>query len=167
MRFPLVAMLLLPMLAAGLCAQEKAAPDFTLPDLDGQNYSLADNIGTGPILINFWATWCIPCHAEMKALKPIYQKYAEQGLTILSISVDDTKTVNKVRGQVRSKRYPYTVLLDTNSEVFQLYQGTNPPHSVLIDYEGNIVYTSVGYRKGAEKKLEAEIARLIEAHEQG
>lgn len=141
--------------------QDNTAPDFNLPDLDGKNYQLSENTGKGPILINFWATWCIPCRAEMKKLKDIYNDYHEQGLEILSISIDDTKTVNKVKGFVKTNRYPFTILLDTNSEVFQLYQGSNPPQTVLIDQNGKIAYTHTGYRKGDEIKLAEEIAKLL------
>ncbi len=142
-------------------AQEKTAPDFTLPMLDGSNFQLSENIGEGPVLINFWATWCIPCIAEMKQLKKIYKKYKDQGLQILSISIDDPKTVGRVKGMVKSKRYPFTILLDTNSEVFNLYQGSNPPLSILIDKEGKIVYNHTGYRKGDEKKVDKMIAELL------
>ncbi|RMI19504.1 MAG: TlpA family protein disulfide reductase [Calditrichaeota bacterium] len=146
-----------------LLAQEKDAPDFSLPMLDGKTYRLSEHIGEGVILINFWATWCIPCHSEMKALRKIYQKYHDQGLEILSISIDDPKTVSKVKGFVRSKKYPFTILLDTNNEVFQLYRGSNPPLSVLINQQGKIVYTHTGYRKGDEKALEEHIQKLLTA----
>lgn len=143
-------------------AQDKSAPDFVLPTLDGENFQLSENLGSGPVLINFWATWCLPCLSEMKQLKKIYQQYEDRGLQILSISIDDTRTVGSVRKMVRSRRFPFTILLDTNSEVFKMYQGTNPPLSLLIDNAGNIVYTHSGYRKGDEKKVEKEILALLE-----
>ncbi|MCK6622320.1 MAG: TlpA family protein disulfide reductase [Calditrichaceae bacterium] len=156
-------LVLLAMLIFGLTAgaQEKTAPDFTLPTLEGKNYQLSKNLGKGPILINFWATWCIPCREEMKKLKEIYQTYEKDGLQILSISIDDPKTVSKVKSFINTNRYPFTVLLDTNNEVFQLYKGTNPPLSLLLDRSGKIVYEHTGYRKGDEKKLEEKIAALI------
>jgi peroxiredoxin len=144
-------------------SQDKMAPDFNLPDMNGKNYQLSENLGKGPILINFWATWCIPCREEMKKLKKIYQTYEKDGLQILSISIDDPKTVNKVKSFIKTNRYPFTVLLDTNNEVFQMYKGTNPPLSILMDKTGSIVYDHTGYRKGDEKKMEEEILALIDA----
>lgn len=142
-------------------AQENTPPDFILPDLEGNNYQLSKNYGEGPILINFWATWCIPCKAEMKKLKKLYKKYKDDGLQILSISIDDPKTVSKVRTDVRSNRYPFTILLDTNSEIFQLYKGTYPPLSIIIDKDGQVAFSHNGYRKGDEKILDKKIQELI------
>lgn len=138
------------------------APDFVLPDLNGENYKLSENFGKGPILINFWATWCVPCREEMKKLKKIYKKYKDDGFVILSISLDDPKTVGKVRSFVNTNRYPFKFLLDTNNKVFKLYQGTHPPLTILLDKDGQIVYTHTGYRRGDEKKLDKRIAKLIQ-----
>jgi peroxiredoxin len=155
-------LLLVLILHAIAFAQTKAAPDFVLPDIDGANYKLSEHFGEGPILINFWATWCIPCRSEAKKLKKILSDYEDKGLTILAISIDDTKTVGKVKSFVNTHKYPFKILLDTNNEVFKLYQGTNPPLTYLIDNDGNITYSHTGYRKGDEKKLEEEILKLIE-----
>jgi len=144
-------------------SKDKQAPDFVLQDLDGNNYKLSDNFGKGPILINFWATWCLPCQEEMKKLKKIYKKYHEQGLEILAISVDDTKTVSSVPGFINSRRYPFTVLLDTNNEVMQLFQANNPPYTALLNAQGKMVYTHSGYRKGDETKIEQKILKLLES----
>ena len=141
---------------------ENLAPDFILPDMDGQNYRLSENLGEGPIVINFWATWCIPCREEMKELKKIYKKYKDNGLEILAISIDDPKTVSRVKSFIKSRDYPFTVLLDTNSEVLFLYQAKSPPYTALLDSKGNIILTHSGYRKGDEILLDNEISKLIE-----
>jgi peroxiredoxin len=142
-------------------AQTDRAPDFVLRDLNGENYQLAKNFGKGPILINFWATWCAPCLDEMKKLKAIHQEFSRAGLTILSISIDDPKTVGKVKSFVNTNRYPFKFLLDTNNEAFKRYQGVNVPFSLLLDRQGRVVYTHTGYRKGDEKKLQEQIAKLF------
>jgi peroxiredoxin len=147
----------------GVCQiqRDQKAPDFTLPDLEGNNYQLSKNLGKGPVLINFWATWCAPCLDEMKALKPIYEKYKDRDLTILSISVDDPKTAGRVGSFVNSRKYPFKILMDTNNEIMQLYQTQVPPFSVLLDQDGKVVYTHTGYRKGDEAELDSRIEALL------
>jgi cytochrome c biogenesis protein CcmG/thiol:disulfide interchange protein DsbE len=149
---------------AGVFAQEivnNEAPDFVLPDLKGNNYKLSENLNQGPILINFWATWCIPCREEMKKLKDVYEEFEGDGLQILAISIDDPKSVSRVRSFINTRKYPFKVLLDTNSEVMQLFQAENPPYTALLNSEGIIYYTHSGYRKGDEKILEDKIAMLV------
>jgi len=138
------------------------APDFVLEDLDGENYRLSENIGKGPIVMNFWATWCVPCIEELKQMKRIYKKYAEQDVQFLAISIDDPKTVARVNSFAKSHHYPFKVLLDTNNEVITLYQSKVPPYTVIIDNDGNVTYTHVGYRMGDEKKVEQEIKKILE-----
>ncbi len=160
LKFVVVLCLLASPLSAQILKDQKA-PDFTLPDLDGNNYRLYDNLGKEALLITFWATWCAPCIEEMKALRPVYEKYAPRGLEVISISVDDPKTVGRVGGFVNSRKFPYKILLDTNNEIMQLYQTTMPPFSILLDREGRIVYTHTGYRKGDEAELESHVADLL------
>lgn len=151
---------------SGVFSQEssnRAAPDFVLPDLKGSNYKLSENLNQGPILINFWATWCIPCREEMKKLKDVYEKYEADGLQILAISIDDPKSVSRVKSFINTRKYPFKVLLDTNSEVMQLFQAENPPYTALLNSAGIIFYTHSGYRKGDEKILEEKIAMLIQS----
>jgi peroxiredoxin len=138
------------------------APDFVLKDLKGENYRLSEKTGKGPIVINFWATWCVPCIEELKQMKKIYKKYEDKNVQFLAISVDDPKTVGRVNSFVKSRKYPYTILLDTNNEVMTLYQSKVPPYTVIINKEGQMVYTHVGYRMGDEKQLEEELQKLLE-----
>jgi peroxiredoxin len=149
-------------LSVFVLAQTGQAPDFVLPDLNGKNYKLSEKLGKGPVLINFWATWCVPCQEEMKKLKEIYKQYEKDGLAILSISLDDPKTLGKVKSFVNTNRHPFKFLLDADTKVFKLYQGANMPFTILLDKQGQIVYTHTGYRKGDEKKLETKIAQLIQ-----
>lgn len=142
-------------------AEKQTAPDFVLPDLQQKNYQLSKNLGKGPIVINFWATWCVPCREEMKKLKKLHHKYRQQGLEILSVSVDDPKTVGRVPAFIKSRRYPFKILLDTNNEVIRLYQASSPPFTVLLNAKGEIVYSHLGYRQGDEKILEQKIKDLL------
>ncbi|HEY6906540.1 MAG TPA: TlpA disulfide reductase family protein [Ignavibacteriaceae bacterium] len=139
----------------------RSAPDFKLENIDGKYVSLKDELGDGPVLLSFWATWCKPCIEEMTKYKDIYSEYKDKGLKILAISTDDERTVAKVKPFVRSKNYPFPVLLDTNSDVARKFYAQNIPYSVLIDKKGNIIYTHLGYMKGDELKMKNKIDELI------
>lgn len=141
--------------------------DFTLEDIEGDLFTLADHIGDGPILINFWATWCTPCKHELPHLQALHEKYTEAGFTLVTVSEDSPKSQAKVRPYVRSKRYTFTVLLDPNSEVLHLYQGNSLPFQVLLDKDGNIVETHQGYNPGDEVVLEEKIRELLNPESAG
>jgi cytochrome c biogenesis protein CcmG/thiol:disulfide interchange protein DsbE len=141
--------------------EQKKAQNFTLPDTEGNNYQLYDSLNRGPIVINFWATWCIPCIEELKKMKKIYKKYNEDDVQFLAISIDDTKTVGRVKGFSKSNKYPFKILLDTNSEVMRLFGGIVPPYTLILDENGNVVYSHVGYKIGDEKKVEMELEKLL------
>jgi len=148
--------------ALALDEDGKKAPDFSLPTLDGETFRLSEQLGKGPVLLNFWATWCGPCLREMKKLKKVYQRHQDKGLQIVSISIDDQKTVSQVRGIVKSRRFPFTVLLDMNHEAKRLFQVANPPYTILLDKDGTIIYMHEGYREGDVISLEEKIISLME-----
>ncbi len=160
--FMVVILTLLPLIAQEDEGRLSKAPDFVLKDLEGKNYRLSENIGEGPIVISFWATWCVPCIEELKQMKRIYKKYSDMGVQFLAISIDDPKTVGRVNSFVKSHKYPYTVLLDTNNEIITLYQSKIPPYTVIIDNDGNVIYTHIGYRMGDEKMVDRELEKLFE-----
>ncbi|BDQ02964.1 TlpA disulfide reductase family protein [Ignavibacterium sp.] len=142
-------------------SQGKTAPNFKLESLDGNNFELTQALGKGPVLLSFWATWCKPCMEEMNEFNKIYEELKEKGFTLLAISTDNEKTIAKVKPLVKSKGYNFTVLLDKNSDVARKYYAQQIPYSVLIDKDGKIVSSHMGYMKGDEKKLREKILSLL------
>jgi peroxiredoxin len=140
----------------------KKAPNFKLINIDGKYIELNKEVGKGPILISFWATWCKPCLEEMVEYNKIYSEYKDKGFTLLAISTDTEKTVAKVKPYIKSKNYNFPVLLDSNSEAARKYYAQQMPYTVLIDKNGNVVYSHMGYMKGDEKKVEMLIVELLE-----
>lgn len=138
-----------------------ASNNFTLEDLDGDLFVLEENLGKGPILIDFWATWCTPCKHALPHLQELMEKYQDQGLTVLTISIDSPKSQSKLKPYVRSKKFTFPVLLDTNSEVLRQFNGNSVPFQVLLDKDGNVIETHTGYNPGDEKILEEKILKLL------
>ena len=155
----LLALFAMPTMASDL--EGKTAPSFRLKTADGKQMSLEDALKDGPVLIDFWATWCQPCKQALPPLSKIYETYKEQGYTMLAISVDNTRSVSKIRPYIRSKGFNFPVLLDTDSQVLRQYGGTNVPHTVLVGQDGMIRKVWIGYHPGEEKEIEEEVVALL------
>jgi peroxiredoxin len=140
----------------------RKAPNFKLVNVEGKYIELNKEIGGGPVLLSFWATWCKPCLEEMVEFNKIYEQYKDKGFKLLAISTDAEKSVAKVKPYIKSKDYKFQVLLDTNNEVARKYYAQQMPYTVMIDKNGNIVYSHLGYMKGDEKKVENLVVELLE-----
>ncbi|MFH1195946.1 MAG: TlpA disulfide reductase family protein [bacterium] len=140
----------------------KKAPNFQLENLDGDLISLKENLGNGPILLSFWATWCKPCIEELGHIQKIYSSLEKNGLKVFAISTDNEKSVAKVKPFIKSSNYDFTVLLDTDGETARDYFTVAVPFTVILDKNGKIVYTHSGYKKGDELKVEEIIKNLLE-----
>ena len=140
----------------------KSAINFKLESIDGGQIELSKLFGKGPILISFWATWCKPCIEEMSELNKIYEELKDKGFNLLAISTDNEKTIAKVKPFIKSRGYNFTVLLDKNSEVARKYYAQQIPYSVLLDKDGKIVQSHLGYMKGDEKKLRNKIISILQ-----
>lgn len=121
-----------------------AAPDFELTTLNGEKVILSDYQGK-KVILNFWATWCPPCKAEMPHMQKFYEKYKDQGVEILAVNLtSQDKGVDKVKAFVEENGLTFPILLDEEGVVGQNYQIATIPTSYMIDTEGNIVKKVVG-----------------------
>jgi len=115
--------------------------DFTLEDLQGNKVTLSDLKGK-KVFLNFWATWCPPCKAEMPDIEKLYQETKDSDLVILAVNVgEDKKTVQDF---IKKNNYNFPILLDVKGEVSQLYQVTGIPTTYFIDTEGIFSDVSTG-----------------------
>ena len=96
-----------------------------------------------------------------KLIKEIYKDFKEQGFKMFAISTDDERTVAKVKPYVKSKKYEFPILLDTNSDVARLYYAQAVPFSVILDKNGLIVYSHLGYMRGDEVQVRNTVSKLV------
>lgn len=133
-------------LAAGapsLRAQEEnsPAPEFSLKDLTGRTLSLADYRGK-VLVLNFWASWCPPCRAEIPDFIDTYRRLKDQGLEIIGISVD-TLSQDKLVAWTKDAGINYPVARATRRVIADYRPGEYIPTTIVIDREGRIRYRHV------------------------
>ncbi|MBW7869884.1 MAG: TlpA family protein disulfide reductase [Flavobacteriia bacterium] len=133
--------------------QESRFPDMILSDLDGNKVDIKALSQDGPVAISFWATWCGPCMLELNAINEVIDDWVEEtGVKFYAISIDDSKTVNRVRPMVNGKGWDFNILLDTNNELKRMLNFSTPPFSLVVK-NGEIVYQHLGYQPGAEDEF--------------
>lgn len=120
------------------------APDFQLKTLEGNEIKLSDLQGK-KVILNFWATWCPPCKAEMPHMKEFYQEQSSNNIEILAVNLTIAeKDPNQVNNFVEDYGLPFPVLLDSDGSVGKTYQAVTIPTSYLIDTKGFIQKKIVG-----------------------
>ncbi|RII31848.1 TlpA family protein disulfide reductase [Clostridium chromiireducens] len=117
------------------------AIDFTLKDLDGNEVSLSSLKGK-KVFLNFWATWCPPCKAEMPEIEKLYQETKDSDLVILAVDIGEN--LNTVKPFIDENKYNFKVLLDSDQSVATQYGISSIPTSYFIDTDGNIISKHVG-----------------------
>ncbi len=118
------------------------APNFRLKNLAGNDVELASLKGQ-VVLINFWATWCGPCEAEMPAIDQRYQTFQNRGFTVLAVNLDEP--ANEVTNFINRLGVTFPVLLDPGETVFDLYRVRGYPTTFIVDRSGMIAAQHVGY----------------------
>ena len=138
-------------------------PDLSIKLIDGKQTRLSLLLEDGPILVNFWATWCAPCKKEMIFLEEFHKKYSDQGFRVLAISTDSPKSMSKVKSYIRAKKHTFLVGLDPNQEVAKKMNAMVMPTVVLIDKDRKVSWYHQGFIPGDENEIEAQILQLLNA----
>ncbi|TCR08533.1 peroxiredoxin [Sphingobacterium sp. JUb20] len=120
----------------------KVAPDFTLNDADGKSISLSKFRGQY-VLVDFWASWCVPCRNENPHIVQAYEKYKNKNFTVLGISVDKTTMREAWLQAVKKDKLTWTQVSDADNEVGKLYGIQSIPQNILVNPKGIIVATNL------------------------
>jgi thiol-disulfide isomerase/thioredoxin len=141
----------------------KTVPSVKIKNLQGDVVDTKSFTNEGkPYLITFWATWCKPCIEEHAMLAELYADWQkETGIKIFSVSIDDSRSSEKVAPFVKGRKWTFDSFLDENSDFKRAMNVNNPPHSFLVNGKGEIVWQHVGYAAGDEEPLLEEIKKLL------
>jgi thiol-disulfide isomerase/thioredoxin len=138
-------------------AENKGAPDFKLPDMDGRALSMADYKGK-VVLLDFWATWCPPCQMAIPHLIDLQQKYGDKGLVVLGLSLDSEAKDVVAFLQTRSINYP---IVQCDLATKQAYGVSSIPRIFIVDRQGTIRGDFLGYTEENVKGIESVVKSLL------
>jgi peroxiredoxin len=133
-------------------------PNITLTSIEGkkinfQEAAASDNV----VIVSLWATWCVPCLKELDAISEVWDEWQDEtNVELIAISVDDSRTIKRVKPLVNGKGWDYTVLLDTNNDLKRALGASTVPLTLLVK-NNKIVFTHSGYTPGYENELLAKI----------
>lgn len=134
-------LILTPAAKAGMPQEGSLAPDFTVKDLQGNPVKLSDFHGR-PVMLNFWATWCGPCTAEMKNIESVYQKHTNGDFVILGINQGEGS--DTVKGYADLWKLHFNLVRDEGETAARLYHVQALPTTIFIDAQGSIHEIHVG-----------------------
>jgi cytochrome c biogenesis protein CcmG, thiol:disulfide interchange protein DsbE len=136
------------------------APDFELPNTQGENIRLSSLRGQ-PVIINLWASWCTPCRAEMPAIQKVYEEYAGLGLVVLGVNASNQDNIQTASQFVEDNGLTFPILWDIDGQVSQLYLLSALPTTFFISGDGVIQEVVVGGPM-AEALLKIRVEQLFE-----
>jgi len=136
-------------------------PNVDLKTMEGKNVVLKEATNKeGITVISLWATWCVPCLKELDAINEIYFEWQEEvNVELIAVSVDDSRTVKRVKSLVNGKDWNFSVLLDTNNDLKRALNASTIPLTILVK-DNKIVFKHSGYNPGSELELFEKIMEL-------
>jgi thiol-disulfide isomerase/thioredoxin len=145
---------------AGLPTRERvrsAPPDFTLDTLAGDKFTLSAQAGR-PVVVNFWATWCPPCRAELPAFEEVYRNYRDKGLVVVGVDVAESPEV--VAQYVAEAGLTFPIALDVSGHASELFRLQGMPTTLFVGRDGAIRDVIVGGPL-SQATIESKVAELF------
>jgi peroxiredoxin len=137
------------------------APDYTATDLAGDSVSLSSLRGQ-VVLLNLWATWCVPCRHETPYLQSLNEEHADDGLTIVGISMDTRDARDQVEDFVKEYGVTYRVLVDPQMAGLDTWHVLGLPASFLIDRDGTLRWMRFGPVSADDEEFTRALGTLLQ-----
>lgn len=132
-----------------------------LRSVTGATVSLADSLAKGPVLLDFWATWCRPCEHSLPALQRLHERVRARGVSVVAVSIDGPRNWARVRPFAARLGLTMPVVIDEDGSLAQRFRVQAVPTSVLIAPDGRIVRTHAGFQPAEEDSLRAALEALL------
>lgn len=134
-------------------------PQFSVKMIDGSVVNI-ESLRGKVVVVNFWATWCPPCRVELARVdKDIIERFKDEDLVFIAISRGETRT--QVENYRRMTKYQFPMGLDTDSKIFGLFAESSIPRNFIIDREGNIAASHIGYSNELFQQLISDIEETL------
>jgi cytochrome c biogenesis protein CcmG, thiol:disulfide interchange protein DsbE len=146
--FKAIVLLLVLILAINGLAADKVA-NFKLEDIKGQQVWLSELQKEGLVILDFWATWCVPCKNGLPKLDEIHRKY--DNVTVVTICTDKPRNKLEAKAYLKSNKFSFVALFDTQGTVKKMLNVTNIPRTLIVAPNNEIIYDHTGYQRGDEK----------------
>jgi thiol-disulfide isomerase/thioredoxin len=148
------------LVASGAAALEpgQVPPPIDLPDQHGEKVDLQALRGR-VVLVDFWASWCAPCKEGMPILQALHEEYADQGLVIVGVNIDNNR--KKMDKFLRGTPVTFRLVHDPKTSIAQRYEPPTMPTSYFIARDGKVRYLHEGFRKKDAEGIEAKIRKLL------
>jgi thiol-disulfide isomerase/thioredoxin len=134
------------------------APDFTLLKRDSSQFTLSSMRGKY-VLIDFWASWCVPCRRSFPHMREVYKKYKGDKFEIYSVSIDEDKKA--WLKAVKEEKNPWLQSLDTKNISQKGFAVTGVPSTFLIDPNGKIIAKEVGFDPNGGSEIEKKLGKVL------
>jgi peroxiredoxin len=138
-----------------------AAPDFSLPDIQGKTVRLSDYRGK-VVFVNFWATWCKPCKEEMPSMEILWENFKSEDFVMLAISMDRVTTKKDIPPFIESMNLTFPILTDSWGQTDKRYKLMGVPETYIIDQNGVLREKVIGPRDWTLKDSVATVVQLLQ-----
>ena len=132
--------------------------NITFRDINGKKQNLSDYEGE-IVLMNFWATWCQPCIAEMPHLQALENEL--ENFHVIAVSIDEARDASKIKPFIKSRGYTFTVTHDKDRSIYNTFSmNSGIPYTVLFDKKGNVIFTHEGFSLGFADMIKKVVKKI-------
>lgn len=150
-------------IAGSVVAQTSDLPNTQVKDVNtNKKVAFNQTFETGKVtLVNFWATWCVPCKKEIKNISKKMEEWKKEAdFNYMTVSVDEARAEALVRSYAKSQGWDFPYYIDTNSDLMRSMNFRTVPYTIIVDATGKVAYSHQGYEEGSENELFEKIKEL-------